>query len=170
VLAPEEGPPFALEPGDPVRLAVGRGAVRKAWNAAELRFFAARALYSLAPELLALRLLDAERLATGMEQVLDGVQLPRQRQKGLAARLSPKTQKRLVELLEPLLASPPPWDALMLAARHTANRAGLVAAGGVAPALRALQAKRADPEELGELIKFAVSDRVVRMRSRRLPG
>ena len=39
-----------------------------------------------------------------------------------------------------------------------------MAAGGVAPTLRALQAKKASHDELAELVHFAVSDRMVRIR------
>jgi len=167
VLSPEEGPPFALEHTDPVRLSVGRAAVKKEWSPGELRFFAARALYSLAPELLALRLLDVNQLGLGMKRVLENVQLPRNRMRGPATQINPKARERLLDLFDDLKGNRPQWESLMLAARHAANRAGFVAAGGVAPALRALQAKRADVEELGALVKFAVSDRMVRIRGTR---
>jgi hypothetical protein len=171
VISAEDGPPFALEPGDPVRLTVGRASLRKTMPPSELRFFAARALYALAPDLLALRLLEVDVLATQMQKVVDavlGAQGKKEvRFKGAAARLSPKARERLAQLMDGLRAARPDWAGLMLAARHSANRAGLLAAGGVAPALRAMQLKRADTAELAELVRFAVSDRMVRIRTHR---
>src|SRR5581483_11691044 len=53
-------------------------------------------------------------------------------------------------------------------ARHSANRAGLVVCGGVAPALAALRAKKALDSELLELVRYAASERYLELRSRRL--
>lgn len=171
VVATQDGPPFALEPGDPVRLTVGRAALRKPMPASELRFFAGRALYALAPDLMALRLLEVDVLAAQMQQVVDAVLGAKGKKeprfKAAAARLSPKARERLGQLMDSLRVVRPDWAQLMLAARHSANRAGLLAAGGVAPALRAMQLKRADTDELAELVRFAVSDRMVRIRSHR---
>ena len=128
VLSPEEGPPFALEHTDPVQLSVGRAAVKKEWSPGELRFFAARALYSLAPELLALRLLDVTQLGTGMKRVLENVQLPRNRMRGPATQINPKARERLLDFFDDLKGNRPQWESLMLAARHAANRAGFVVA------------------------------------------
>jgi hypothetical protein len=54
-------------------------------------------------------------------------------------------------------------------ARFSANRAGLVVCGGVAPAVAALRAKRARPAEMMELVRFAASERYLQLRSRNLP-
>src|SRR5205807_5521552 len=53
-------------------------------------------------------------------------------------------------------------------ARHSANRAGLVVCGGIAPALSALRAKKALQSELLELVRFAASERYLQLRGRRL--
>ena len=53
-------------------------------------------------------------------------------------------------------------------ARHSANRAGLVVCGGVAPAVEALRAKKALTSEMIELIRFAASDAYLEMRGRTL--
>jgi hypothetical protein len=173
VLAAEEGPPFLLQNTDPVRLAVGRMAVRKELAAAELRFYAARALYSLSPELLALRLLDPGQLQAGLvraREALLPVHLPLLAPaavKALAAAAGPKQRERFVEVARALGEAEVDWERLIALARYTGNRAGLVASGGVAPTLQALQAKRAGKDELAEVVKFAVSDRMVRIRSAR---
>ena len=60
--------------------------------------------------------------------------------------------------------------ALSEGARHSANRAGLVVCGGVAPAIASLRAKRALPSEMIELVRFAASERHLQLRNRRLPG
>ena len=55
-------------------------------------------------------------------------------------------------------------------ARHSANRAGLVVCGGIAPALAALRAKKALESELLEVVRFAASERYLTLRGRRLGG
>jgi hypothetical protein len=60
--------------------------------------------------------------------------------------------------------------ALAEGARHSANRAGLVVCGGVAPAIASLRAKRALPSEMIELVRFAASERHLQLRNRNLPG
>jgi hypothetical protein len=55
-------------------------------------------------------------------------------------------------------------------ARHSANRAGLVVCGGIAPAIASLKAKKALPSEMMELVRFAASERYLALRNRHLPG
>jgi tetratricopeptide (TPR) repeat protein len=171
VLASEEGPPFLLQNTDPVRLAVGKMAVRKELAAAELRFYAGRALSALAPDLLALRLLDASQLEAGLKRAREALVpdhlplLAPPALKALVAWVGTRQRERFVELAPELDKAKPDWERLISVARYTTNRAGLVAAGGVAPALQALQTKRAGKEELAELVRFAISDRHVRIRS-----
>jgi hypothetical protein len=43
-----------------------------------------------------------------------------------------------------------------------------VVCGGIAPALEALRAKKALPAETTELVRFAVSERYLELRTRRL--
>ena len=54
-------------------------------------------------------------------------------------------------------------------ARHSANRAGLVVCGGIAPAIASLRAKRALPSEMMELVRFAASERYLQLRNRNVP-
>jgi hypothetical protein len=164
----DNGPPFSLVCTTAPRLLVGRLAVKQELAAAELRFFAGRALFSQNPDLLVLRSLRREQLERALE-VLEDALGPRPstlEAKTVRASLSRRAAARVTALLR---ATPRSLDLGRLAdaARHSANRAGLLVAGGIAPALTALRAKKALENELIELVRFASSDRYLAMRSRR---
>jgi hypothetical protein len=86
---------------------------------------------------------------------------------GLLAPLTPSTVELLGELYEKG-AHQISWRPLITAARHAVNRAGLLVAGGVGPALEALGAKRALEREMVELVRFAASEAYLELRSRKL--
>ncbi len=165
----DNGPPFALVfPGMP-RLLVGRLAIKRELPEAELRFFAGRALFTQNPDLLCLRNLRREQLARSLQvlsQVLRGQSLTAEA-RAVRDGLPPKGWERLKQLNEKVGRSMN-LAALAEGARHSANRAGLVVCGGVAPALAALRAKKALSSEMIELVRFAASERYLLLRSRKL--
>ncbi|MBK7862790.1 MAG: tetratricopeptide repeat protein [Archangiaceae bacterium] len=170
-LSQDNGPPFSLIHTTEPKLLVGRFAVKKALPDAELRFFAGRALFTQNPDLLALRSLRKEQLAHGLEvlgQALLG------RTTGVDAKLvrdaiSPRLLERLKQLYD-RNGRRLEVQKLQEGARHSANRAGLVVCGGIAPALAALRAKKALESELLEVVRFAASERYLNLRGRRLGG
>lgn len=168
-LSHDNGPPFScVFPGAP-RLLVGRLAVKRELPPAELRFFAGRALFTQSPDLLALRTLRKEQLARSLQvltMVLRGQALSAEA-RVMRDALPPKTWDRLRQLVE-AVGHKLSLSALLEGARHSANRAGLVVCGGVAPAVAALRAKRALPAEIVELVRFASSERYLQLRLRRL--
>jgi hypothetical protein len=168
-VAEDSGPPFALVFITEPRLLVGRQALKKPLPDAELRFFAGRALFTQSPDLLALRSLRKEQLQRGF--VLLGEVLASQRNSAEHRVLRDGLSQRAFDRLRVLWAEqkkPLELAALMEGARHSANRAGLVVCGGIAPALEALRAKKALPAETTELVRFAVSERYLELRTRRL--
>lgn len=166
----ESGPPFSLDFVRTPRLLVGRAAVERVLPEAELRFFAGRALFAQNPDLLALRQLTLEQLeeALGLlELALWDGRAPSHEVRQLRELMPRKDVGALRRLFEQVREN---MDLEILAegARHSANRAGLVVCGGVAPALQALRAKRAPEEELMELVRFAASERYLKLRQRKL--
>jgi cellulose synthase operon protein C len=167
-LAEEDGPPFALvHPGAP-RLLVGRFVVRQAQPRPELRFFAGRALACLAPDLLVLRCVRKDQLLRAvaiLSSVLRGGTDFGAESRVVREALHPRARERALELLEVATRE---FDAVALAdaARHSANRAGLVASGGPGPAVAALRALKVDESELVELVRFAASERYLPLRDR----
>ncbi|HYO74519.1 MAG TPA: tetratricopeptide repeat protein [Archangium sp.] len=166
LLSEDEGPPFSLvHPGAP-RLLVGRLAVRQVLPEPELRFFAGRALSCLGPDLLALRCLKKDQLLRAvaiLASVLrDGTEFgPESRV--VREALHPNARARALTLLEPAQRE---FDAAALAeaARHSANRAGLVACGGPGTAVAALRALKSSEQELVELVRFSASERYLPLR------
>jgi uncharacterized protein YgbK (DUF1537 family) len=77
--------------------------------------------------------------------------------------LHPKSHERARVLLE---AAQGDFDATALAeaARHSANRTGLVACGGPGPAVAALRSLKSGEQELTELVRFAASERYLPLR------
>src|SRR5581483_8869982 len=136
-LSEDNGPPFSLIHTTEPKLLVGKLAVRKQLPDAELRFFAGRALFTQNPDLLALRSLRREQLVHGLQvlgQALNG------RVINVEARVvRDAIPQRVFERLKELYVkhgSRLEVQRLQEGARHSANRAGLVVCGGVAPALR----------------------------------
>jgi hypothetical protein len=165
----DNGPPFSLIHTTEPKLLVGKLAVRKQLPDAELRFFAGRALFTQNPDLLALRSLRKEQLAHGLQvlgQALNG------RGVNVEARVvRDAIPHRVMDRLKELYAknaSRIEVQKLQEGARHSANRAGLVVCGGIAPALAALRAKKALDSELLELVRYAASERYLELRGRRL--
>ena len=78
------------------------------------------------------------------------------------------SDKAVTQLKDQWLGSFERWDhaTLALAARHSMNRAGLIVAGGVAPALASLRAQKASDAEVSELLRFASSERYLQWRQR----
>ncbi|WP_233261929.1 tetratricopeptide repeat protein [Vitiosangium sp. GDMCC 1.1324] len=165
-LSEDEGPPFSLvHPGGP-RLLVGRGAVRQVLPEPELRFFAGRALSCLGPDLLALRCLKKDQLLRAvaiLASVLRGGTEFGPEARVVREALHPRARERALVLLE---AAQREFDAAALAeaARHSANRAGLVACGGPGPAVAALRALKSSEQELVELVRFSASERYLPLR------
>jgi hypothetical protein len=169
VLSEDNGPPFSLIFTNAPRLLVGRQAVRQVLPAAELRFYAGRALICLEPDLLALRSLKKDQVLRGL--ALLSTVLKDGSATGLEARvaretLTPQQLDRAAALFGPATRH---FDvsALADAARDSSNRAGLIACGAVGPALAALQMKRALEREVVELVRFAASERYFRLRTSR---
>ncbi|WP_375756846.1 hypothetical protein [Corallococcus exercitus] len=148
------------------RLVVGRLLVQQPPTNAELRFHAGRALFSLSPDLLALRALRKDHLLRALALLSSVLKNPKDA--GDDARvvresLSPRALERAALLMEPGTRD---FDASLLvaAARDSANRAGLVACGGPGPALTVLRARRPHDSELEELVRFAASERYLALR------
>jgi tetratricopeptide (TPR) repeat protein len=165
-LSEDEGPPFTLiHPGAP-RLLVGRLALRQVLPESELRFFAGRALSGLGPDLLALRCLKKDQLLRAvaiLASVLRGGTEFGPESRVVRDALHPKSHERARVLLE---SAQQDFDAAALAeaARHSANRAGLVACGGPGPAVAAMRALKSSEQELAELVRFAASERYLPLR------
>lgn len=173
-LSADEGPPFSLVYLGQPRVLVGAVAVRRVLDAAELRFFAGRALFTQSAEMLPLRLLRREQLVKGLALV---VEVARGQLDSTEARVLrdalPSTAWERVKALTSSVGSRLDVGQLAEGARHTANRAGLVVCGAVGPALAALKAKKALQPEITELVRFAASERYLQMRGRyveRSPG
>ena len=137
---------------------------------AELRFFAGRALFTLQPELMALRNLRRDQLLRGIvlvSQVAEGRGSPPETKhfRDAVPERSWERLRQLVRKMGPRLD----LSALSEGARHSVNRAGLVVCGGIAPAIASLRAKKALPSEMTELIRFAASERYLQLRNRNLP-
>ncbi|OJT18274.1 hypothetical protein BO221_39965 [Archangium sp. Cb G35] len=165
-LSEEDGPPFSLvHPGAP-RLLVGRLAVRQVLPELELRFFAGRALSCLGPDLLALRCLKKDQLLRAvaiLASVLRGGTEFGPESRVVREALHPNARARALTLLE---SAQKEFDAAALAeaARHSANRAGLVACGGPGTAVAALRALKSSEQELVELVRFSASERYLPLR------
>jgi cellulose synthase operon protein C len=169
-LSEDNGPPFALVFTNAPRMLVGRLAVKKRLPEAELRFFAGRALFTQNPDLLVLRSLKREQIAralTVLAAVLRGGRTLSTEARAVQEALPGKGLDRLKMLFEKIGRSID-LNSLAEGARHSANRAGLVVCGGIAPALAALRAKKALPSEVTELVRFAASERYLMLRTRRL--
>jgi tetratricopeptide (TPR) repeat protein len=165
-----DSPPLRAVNTDPPQLLVGRSAIQKRLPAAQLRFFAGRALATFKPEMMALRLMPSDRVDQCMDalkQIMDEVRPLSQDARQLARRVSEKAEDRIGQLLSTLGRRGLTVDDLNEGARHTSNRAGLLVAGGVAPALAALRAKRDSEDEVAEMLRFAASDRYLSFRQRR---
>jgi hypothetical protein len=167
-LSDDAGPPFslALTLTGP-RVLVGRSAVKRELDPAELRFFAGRALFTMQPDMAALRNLRREHVLRGLAQVNE---VARGTVETADARLirdtiAPRSWDRVRELL-PQVSKKLDISRLVDGARHSANRAGLVVCGGIAPAVTALRAKKALPAEMTELVRFAASERYLQLRGR----
>jgi tetratricopeptide (TPR) repeat protein len=168
VLSEDNGPPFSLVFTTSPRVLVGKQAVRQVLPAAELRFYAGRALICLEPDLLALRSLKKDQVLRGLA-LLSSV-LKDAKSNSLEARvaretLTPRQLERAAVLFGPATRQ---FEvaALADAARDSANRAGLIACGAVGPALAALKMKRALEREVVELVRFAASERYFQLRTR----
>nr|WP_227026934.1 hypothetical protein [Corallococcus soli] len=149
------------------RLVVGRQLVQQPPSVAELRFHAGRALFSMSPDLLALRALRKDHLLRALALLSSVLKDPRgagDDARVVREALSPKALERASALMEPGTRD---FDASLLsaAARDSANRAGLVACGGPGPALIALRARRPHDSELEELVRFAASERYLALRA-----
>lgn len=164
----QAGPPFSTLQSAPPRLVVTRVAVNRPLADAELRFYAGRALFTVSPELLALRTLKRDQLRAGLEAVGFVVKGQASTEARLLREvLSSKALERL-RVLWPTVAPTVELSSLMEGARHSVNRAGLIVCGGIAPVIALLRAKKALPIEVTELVRFAGSDRYLQLRSRKL--
>ncbi len=169
-ISEEAGPPFALVYAGGPRVLVGRLAVKRQLPDAELRFFAGRALFSQNPDLLVLRSLKREQLQRALAilgTVLGDAKPSTPEGRLVRDSLPARSLDRIRELYE-RHASNLDLRSLTDGARHSANRAGLIVCGGVAPALAALKAKQALPAEVIELVRFAASERYLQLRTRNL--
>lgn len=169
-VAEDAGPPFSLVYTAEPRLLVGKLAVKKETDDAELRFFAGRALFTQLPELMALRNLRRDQLLKGLQLIAD---VARGRAQSAEARVAkeavaPRAWERVRQLIA-RVGRKLNYSQLAEGARYSSNRAGLVVCGGIAPAVAALRVKRALPAEMMELVRFAASERYLQLRSRNLP-
>ncbi|NTX37966.1 hypothetical protein HUA78_26235 [Myxococcus sp. CA033] len=169
VLAEDDGPPFTAVHTDKPRLLVGRAVIRQALPAAELRFHAGRALLSLSPDLLALRALKGAQLLRALALLSTVLKNPKDSSADarlVRETLSPRALERTLELLD---SGTRDFNASSLAdaARDSANRAGLVACGGVGPAVTVIRSRRSQDSELVELLRFAASERYLSLRAPR---
>ena len=166
-VAQDPGPPFSLVYAGEPRLLVGRLAVKKETDPAELRFFAGRALFTQLPELMALRQLKRDQLLKGLQLIAD---VAGGKAKSAEARVAkeaiPRRAWERIRQLIPRVGRKLNYGALAEGARYSSNRAGLVVCGGIAPAVAALRVKRALPAEMMELVRFAASERYLQLRSR----
>lgn len=169
-VAEDAGPPFALVYTSEPRLLVGKLAVKKETDDAELRFFAGRALFTQLPELMALRNLRRDQLLKGLQLVADVARGRAQSAEARVAKeaISPRAWDRVRQLIS-RVGRKLNYSQLAEGARYSSNRAGLVVCGGIAPAVAALRVKRALPAEMMELVRFAASERYLQLRSRNLP-
>ena len=157
---------FTTEP----RILVGKLAVKKEVTDAELRFFAGRTLFTQQPELMALRSLRREQVLRGLvlvAQVGEGRASPPE-MKLFREAVPAKAWERLKQLVKSV-GTRLDLATLTDGARHSANRAGLVVCGGIAPAIASLRAKKALPSEMMELVRFAASERYLQLRNRNVP-
>nr|WP_225410030.1 hypothetical protein [Stigmatella hybrida] len=169
VLSEDNGPPFSLVYTNTPRLLTGKQAVRQVLSAAELRFYAGRALLCLGPELLALRSLKKDQVLRGLahlSSVLKDSKATGPEARAVREVLTPSQLSRAAALFDSATRQ---FDvsALADAARDSANRAGLVACGSVGPALASLRMKRALEREVVELVRFAASERYFQLRTPR---
>ena len=167
-LAEDAGPPFSLVFTGSARVLVGKQAIRKPAPDAELRFFAGRALFTQAPELLVTRSLRREQLLKALnavQQVIEGASTGAEA-KVIRDSITARAWEKL-KVLHLQVGKALDVGKLIDGARHSSNRAGLVVCGGVAPAVDALRAKKALPAEMIELIRFAGSDRYLQLRGRK---
>lgn len=165
------GPPFSVVLGERPTLLVGRLAIKKPSPDAELRFYAGRALFTLSHDLLPLRSITPDQLLRGLQivsQVLQGSANAVQARL-VVADLSSAAWERLKMLVHTQLRVLE-LGPLVEGARHSANRAGLLVCGGIAPAIEALRAKRALAAEMVELVRFAASDVYLELRGRTFAG
>jgi Tfp pilus assembly protein PilF len=169
-LSEDPGPPLALVYTTGPRIVVGKLAVKKEVTDAELRFFAGRTLFTQQPELMALRSLRREAVLRGLvlvSQVVEGRSSPAET-KIFRETVQGKSWDRLKQLVK-VVGTRLDLGSLTEGARHSANRAGLVVCGGIAPAIASLRAKKALPSEMMELVRFAASERYLQLRNRNLP-
>lgn len=169
-VADDPGPPFSLVFAGEPRMLVGKLAVKKETDDAELRFFAGRALFTQLPELMALRNLRRDQLLKGLQVVAD---VARGKAVSAEARvvketIAPRSWERVRELIA-RVGRRLDYPKLAEGARYSSNRAGLVVCGGIAPAVQALRVKRALPAEMMELVRFSASERYLQLRGRILP-
>jgi hypothetical protein len=168
-IAEDPGPPFSLVYAGEPRLLVGKLAVKKETDGAELRFFAGRALFTQLPELMALRNLRRDQLLKGLQLVAD---VANGRAQSAEARVAkdaiPQRAWDRVRQLIARVGRKLNYSQLAEGARYSSNRAGLVVCGGIAPAVAALRVKRALPAEMMELVRFAASERYLQLRQRNL--
>ena len=169
-LSEEPGPPLSLVFTTEARILVGKLAVKKEVSDAELRFFAGRALFTQQPELMALRSLRREQVLRGLvlvSQVGEG-RAPPAETKLFRDAVPARAWERLKQLVKSV-GTRLDLGALTEGARHSANRAGLVVCGAIAPAIASLRAKKALPSEMMELVRFAASERYLQVRNRNVP-
>ncbi len=156
----------------PPALFVSKPLLKKKIPSALLRFFAGRGLASLRPELGMFLLVPPERIdaaLAGIRKALKREGRMSEHTRAVVQRVSGKSADRLGWLLDRLPGAPPGDLAQLCAgARHTVNRLGLIAAGGIGPALQALDFEGAGEAERAELLRFAISkgyrDRLLRGR------
>lgn len=169
-LSDEPGPPLSLVFTTEPRILVGKLAVKKDVTDAELRFFAGRTLFTQQPELMALRSLRREQVLRGLvlaSQVGEGRASPAET-KLFRDAVPARAWERLRSLVKSV-GTKLDLAGLTDGARHSANRAGLVVCGGIAPAIASLRAKKALPSEMMELVRFAASERYLQLRNRNVP-
>lgn len=145
----------------PPALIVSKSLLKKQLPSAVLRFFAGRALASLRPELSMFLLVpqrEVEAALTGIRKALNREGRMSERTRAVVQKVSGKSADRLGWILERLSGQGEGVLARQReGARHTVNRMGLLTAGGIAPALEALDFEGAGEVDRIELLRFAIS-------------
>ena len=157
-LSADKLPALRLRAAGGVRVEVGKEAVQRELESGQLRFEAGRALFSQKGDLLVLQHLSLKALKAAVAEL--AVQLDN---KSTMDSLSPVVCSRLKTLFRHF----PDLDLLALrqAARFSAQRAGLVVAGGIGYAAAALKKLGGTEDERRELVRFAASERCFLMRT-----
>ena len=165
----DDGFPVTAIPTWPPAITVNRSLLRAGLPAPALRFFAARALTAMRPELQMYLLLQPARI----REILEGLASALNREgrltplaRSVVRNVSGKAADRLTWLLGHFAKEGLSLEQVCAAAADTAARAGLIASGSVAAAWRAMTFAGASDAQKAELLSFAVSGTYLALREK----